>query len=76
MTKAYSYLRFSTPEQQRGDSFRRQTSLAADYAAQHGLELDTALTFPEDTWEYRPTEGRTLRQESWVFSSGPLTTVS
>jgi DNA invertase Pin-like site-specific DNA recombinase len=44
-TKAYSYLRFSTPEQSRGDSFRRQASLAADYARQHGLTLDTDLTF-------------------------------
>lgn len=42
--KAYSYLRFSTPEQQKGDSFRRQTQLAADYAARKGLELDDTLT--------------------------------
>jgi DNA invertase Pin-like site-specific DNA recombinase len=42
--KAYSYLRFSTPEQMVGDSFRRQTQLASDYAARHGLELDTELT--------------------------------
>jgi DNA invertase Pin-like site-specific DNA recombinase len=45
VAKAYSYLRFSTPEQQRGDSFRRQTQLAVAYADQHGLELDDALTF-------------------------------
>src|SRR5262249_17292109 len=44
MAKAYSYLRFSTPEQMRGDSFRRQTQLAQDYAQRHGLELDTELT--------------------------------
>lgn len=43
--KAYSYLRFSTPEQTKGDSFRRQTTLAQNYAAQHGLELDDSLTF-------------------------------
>ncbi|MFN7121738.1 MAG: recombinase family protein [Hydrogenophaga sp.] len=43
--RAYSYLRFSTPEQMRGDSFRRQAALAEAYAHQHGLELDTALTF-------------------------------
>jgi DNA invertase Pin-like site-specific DNA recombinase len=40
MPKAYSYLRFSTPEQQRGDSFRRQATMATDYALRHGLELD------------------------------------
>lgn len=45
MTKAYSYLRFSTPEQMRGDSFRRQTAAADEYAARHGLDLDAALTF-------------------------------
>jgi len=37
--KAYSYLRFSTPEQSRGDSFRRQMEAASAYAARHGLDL-------------------------------------
>lgn len=41
--KAYSYLRFSTPEQSKGDSLRRQTALADDYAERHGLKLDTEL---------------------------------
>jgi hypothetical protein len=27
--KAYSYVRFSTPEQAQGDSYRRQTELTA-----------------------------------------------
>lgn len=43
--KAYSYLRFSTPEQMRGDSFRRQTALAERYAATNHLDLDTELRF-------------------------------
>lgn len=43
--KAYSYLRFSTPEQSKGDSYRRQMSMAVAYAEQHGLELDHELTF-------------------------------
>jgi DNA invertase Pin-like site-specific DNA recombinase len=43
--KAYSYLRFSTPEQMRGDSFRRQTEAAQTYADRHGLDLDDELTF-------------------------------
>lgn len=43
--KAYSYLRFSTPEQMQGDSFRRQAALADDYARRHGLSLDKELTF-------------------------------
>ncbi|GAB5505976.1 MAG: recombinase family protein [Rhizobiaceae bacterium] len=38
---AFSYLRFSTPDQQRGDSFRRQTEMAERYALEHGLSLDS-----------------------------------
>lgn len=47
MPKAYSYLRFSTPEQSKGDSFRRQTQMAEQYIRRHPelkLELDTHLT--------------------------------
>ncbi len=46
-TKAYSYLRFSTPEQMQGDSFRRQTQLAQSYAERHGLVLDEQLAFED-----------------------------
>lgn len=45
--KAYSYLRFSTPEQAKGDSFRRQSAAAEEYAARKGLELDRSLTFED-----------------------------
>lgn len=37
--KAYSYLRFSTPEQMKGDSLRRQIALAEAYALKEGLDL-------------------------------------
>jgi len=37
--KAYSYVRFSTPEQAKGDSRRRQYKAAIEYAAKHDLEL-------------------------------------
>lgn len=47
MPKAYSYLRFSSSEQAKGDSHRRQTHAAADYAKRQGLELDTELTFQD-----------------------------
>jgi DNA invertase Pin-like site-specific DNA recombinase len=47
MPKAYSYLRFSTPEQMRGDSFRRQSTAAREYAARHRLDLDEGLTFQD-----------------------------
>ena len=42
---AYSYIRFSTPEQRRGDSLRRQTDAAAAWCASHGAQLDTSRTF-------------------------------
>lgn len=45
--KAYSYLRFSTPEQMRGDSFRRQSEMAQQWAARNNVELDEKLTFQD-----------------------------
>ncbi len=42
---AYSYLRFSTPEQMKGDSFRRQLDATKRYTDEHGLVLNEALTF-------------------------------
>lgn len=47
MPKAYSYLRFSTPDQSLGDSFRRQSTAAQSYASRKGLELDDKLTFQD-----------------------------
>ncbi|HEM7873889.1 TPA: recombinase family protein [Burkholderia contaminans] len=43
MPTAYSYIRFSTPEQKKGDSLRRQKELSERYANDHGLTLDTSL---------------------------------
>ena len=37
--KAYSYIRFSSPEQAKGDSYRRQREAAEAYCASQGLEL-------------------------------------
>ena len=45
--RAYSYLRFSNPQQMAGDSWRRQAAMAQEYAARHELELDTELTFED-----------------------------
>jgi DNA invertase Pin-like site-specific DNA recombinase len=42
---AFSYLRFSTPEQAAGDSRRRQLAMAEKYAADHHLKLDRQLSF-------------------------------
>lgn len=58
--KAFSYIRFSSPEQAKGNSLERQTKAARDYAAAHGLELDETLAF------YDPGlsafEGRNFRE--------------
>ncbi|ACH40667.1 resolvase-like serine recombinase [Citrifermentans bemidjiense Bem] len=40
MARAFSYLRFSRPEQRKGDSLRRQTEAAREYADRHNLALD------------------------------------
>jgi DNA invertase Pin-like site-specific DNA recombinase len=41
---AFSYIRFSTPEQAQGDSLRRQTAAAAAWCKRHGAALDTTTT--------------------------------
>lgn len=43
MAKVYSYLRFSRPEQMRGDSQRRQLEKARAWAARNKLTLDETL---------------------------------
>lgn len=43
MAKAYSYVRFSTPDQEKGDSLRRQTERSKAYCKEHGLTLDDSL---------------------------------
>jgi DNA invertase Pin-like site-specific DNA recombinase len=45
LPRAYSYIRFSTPEQEKGDSLRRQAELSEKYALEHGLQLDKTLSF-------------------------------
>ena len=45
--KAYSYLRFSTSEQIKGDSKRRQLESTVKWAEEHGLELDDKLTYED-----------------------------
>lgn len=40
---AYSYRRFSSTEQSKGDSIRRQTALRDEYVRRKGLTLDTQL---------------------------------
>lgn len=44
MTLAFSYVRFSHPDQAKGDSLRRQTERAAEYCSRRGWTLDKSLT--------------------------------
>lgn len=44
MPLAYSYIRFSTAEQTKGDSFRRQFELSRSYAEERGLTIDDNLS--------------------------------
>jgi DNA invertase Pin-like site-specific DNA recombinase len=41
---AYSYIRFSHPDQAKGDSVRRQTEAAREWCKRHGLHLDENTT--------------------------------
>jgi DNA invertase Pin-like site-specific DNA recombinase len=41
--KAYSYMRFSTAEQAKGDSLDRQSRMAREWAVQRDVQLDTEL---------------------------------
>jgi DNA invertase Pin-like site-specific DNA recombinase len=43
MRKAYSYIRFSTQEQAKGNSLERQLNLSKEYAEKNGLILDQNL---------------------------------
>ncbi len=43
--KAYSYVRFSTPEQRKGRSLERQHEKAIAYAHKHKLDLDNSKTY-------------------------------
>lgn len=43
--KAYSYIRFSSPEQAKGDSYRRQRTAAEDYCRKHDIELASSREY-------------------------------
>jgi DNA invertase Pin-like site-specific DNA recombinase len=65
--RAYSYLRFSTPDQLKGDSYRRQTQLAQEYARKHSLELDQSLTFEDlGVSAYRSKNVKTGALRFWM----------
>ncbi len=46
--KCYSYSRFSSPEQKKGDSLRRQNEYAEKWAQKNGFELDDTLRMQDE----------------------------
>lgn len=46
-TKVYSYLRFSSKRQEKGQSIERQSNAAELWAREHGYVLDTALSMSD-----------------------------
>jgi DNA invertase Pin-like site-specific DNA recombinase len=48
MPTAFSYLRFSSPEQAKGDSVRRQTEATAEWCRRHGAQLDGSLSLRDE----------------------------
>jgi len=44
---AYSYTRFSTPEQMKGDSLRRQSEASEEWCHRNGVALDTTTTLQD-----------------------------
>ena len=48
MPLAYSYLRFSTVEQAKGDSIRRQTEATAAWCNRNKITLDTSISLRDE----------------------------
>lgn len=46
--RAYSYIRFSHPDQKKGDSLRRQLAAAEKWCVDNKLEFDEALTIKDE----------------------------
>lgn len=45
--KCFSYIRFSSLEQQKGDSLRRQTEMAEEWAEKNGMVIDESLSLKD-----------------------------
>lgn len=51
--RAFSYIRFSSPQQAKGNSFQRQFQKTKDYCVQHDLDLDETTFFDEGVSAFR-----------------------
>ncbi len=66
----YSYIRFSTPEQIKGDSLRRQLEDTEKFAKDNGLYLDDSLTIKDlgvSAYKGRHKTHGALGIMDWVF---------
>ena len=48
MPVAYSYLRFSSPQQSTGDSIRRQVDKTTQWCTRNNVELDSSMSFRDE----------------------------
>lgn len=64
---AYSYVRFSTPDQLRGNSLQRQTEKTAAFATKNGWRLDTSLTL-HDLGRSGFTPGKQTAMEAFLVA--------
>ena len=56
----YSYVRFSSRRQEKGDSVRRQTEMAEKWASEHQLQIDDNLRMEDlgvSAWKGKNTQG-------------------
>lgn len=72
---AYSYLRFSTPRQAKGDSFRRQMEAAVRYACEHDLDLqdDSFNDFGVSAFKGRNAQEGALGEFIQLVQDGRIT---
>lgn len=72
LTKAYSYIRFSSKLQASGDSLRRQVEGAEKWASEHNLELDNSSYRDLGVSAFGQTEREGLRAFLQAIDSGQI----
>ncbi len=64
VTRAYSYIRFSSKKQQKGESFRRQFEFPVEVCRENGWVLDESLTLND--LGVSPSAAPTPRSGLWL----------
>jgi hypothetical protein len=63
VSRAFSYIRFSSKKQQKGESFRRQAEFAVEVCRENGWVLDETLTL--NATLSGEVDGRIMRYEDY-----------